>query len=587
LLAVTRAGLAAVRDGYVGAPLALAGAGVARRFLEGLVLALPAALLLAWLGSRAARRPAQTGLPLLLATTFLGYLFATFRLPADPYYAPGLTSTRAVTAHVAALCAALGAAWILAGRPRVPLLRPAAALLAGLALLAAGLRTGRARVLAGDDRAAWPGRPNVILISLDTLRADRVGALGGDPATTPELDRFAARALRFTHAFTPEPWTLSAHMSLLTGLHPTVHGVDGSRPLPPSVTTLAQVFRAGGYATLAVVDTCPWLEPRYGFDRGFDLYRRVRDDADLKIDRALTYVDDVGSRPFFLFLHLFDAHSDRQRLPYESARADREHFAGWYRGPFEGCEEGLGCASMYLREVNRRGLALDAERLRYLASLYDAGVHTLDRKLGRLFRALEGRGLFASSVIAVVADHGEEFQEHGRVLHEQDHAECTAVPLLLYAPGGAAGACDELASLVDVAPTLYELAGLPPPPRAPKEGRAARSLAPLVRGESGAPPPDYLLLDGGPGLAGLRGRRYLLLRHGDGFEAFDLKADPGERAPLEPAAWTPRVHALVGLFAREDSELARLRRSYAESPGAVELPDAELARLRSLGYADE
>src|SRR5688572_347105 len=171
-------------------------------------------------------------------------------------------------------------------------------------------------------------------------------------------------------------------------------------------------------------------------------------DADVKIDWIFSLLDDLDREPFFLFAHYFDAHSDRVRLPYESDAEDMEAFAGWYDGAFDGCDEEL-CASELLYSMSNRGQVLEGADREYLSSLYDAGVRTLDRKLGRLFDGLERRGLLESSVILLVSDHGEEFFEHGRAMHTQNFAECLRVPFLLRPPGGQAGRSDALVSLVD------------------------------------------------------------------------------------------------------------------------------------------
>ena len=260
----------------------------------------------------------------------------------------------------------------------------------------------------GSDPASWPERPSVLLVSLDTLRLDRIGAYGHDRPTTPALDAFAAESLRFDQAFTHHPWTLTAHATMLTGLLPRVHGVLEDRALVDEVVTVAEVFAAADFATLAVVDACTWMDPVFGHDQGFGSYQVLKTDAGPKIDALFTKLDSLDGQPFLAFAHLFDAHSDETRLPYDSAPQHREAFAGWYEGPFDGTHPDWGHSSQLLLRMNAEGEELTGDERRYLEDLYDAGVRTLDDHLARLFDGLEERGLLDTTVVVVVSDHGEE-----------------------------------------------------------------------------------------------------------------------------------------------------------------------------------
>lgn len=572
LVATARTGLAALRDGYVpsgGEWSDLMLLGLSNRWIESFAPALAMAFVLAWLRSRWKDEHA----PLIWAAVmFLTFQFVRFALPPERFYTPSFAGARGVAVHVAAALVAFLAAWILSPRAFLPL--PRTALLASAALVFGALGLGiRA---AGRTPSSWPERPNVILISLDTLRADRLGCYGYEHDTTPELDRFAERAVRFTRALTPQPWTLTAHMSLLTAQHPLVHRVDQDRALPASIPLLSEELRLAGYTTIGIVDECPWMKPTFGFDRGFDVYQRVRDDAEAKIDRIARYLDDAGTAPLFLFAHFFDAHSDRRILPYESAPEDRESLAGWYEGDFTGCEPELGCASLYLDAINRRGETIDPERLRYVSSLYDAGVRSLDRKLGRLFRELEQRGLFETSIVVVTADHGEEFQEHGKLLHEQLVAPCVNVPLLVRTPDvEQARAVEALVSLMDVGPTLLELCGQDP------ALRGGSSLVPLLRGDSAAS--RSVLLDSGAGEFVLHTEEGLAWRTSDG----DLLARRGGSG--EPSAiveGTPEAELRDRLVA-EIERLRALGDRHGQNAQAVDLQELDVDSLRALGYTGD
>jgi arylsulfatase A-like enzyme len=369
-------------------------------------------------------------------------------------------------------------------------------------------------------------------------------------------------------------------MSMLTSLYPSAHGVGVDRALPRDVPTLAEQLGREGYATLAVVDVAYWMSPRFGFDRGFDLYHVMPRYAELKVEWMLSLLDDLGRRPFFLFAHFYDVHSDKQRLPYESDPEDMESLAGWYEGDFTGCGERL-CASELLYDMAERGEVLAGEDREYLSSLYDAGLRTLDRKLGRLFDGLEARGLFEDSVILVTSDHGEEFFEHGRAMHTQNFDECLHVPFILRPPGGGTGRADAVVSLVDVAPTLLAFCGLAP------ELAQGVSLAPLLAGGGLEPARDHVLIDGRAGQLGLRTRRWALVPTAGRLAAYDAEREPAQQREMtldgEPAGELARLRAvLVG--ERERLRLVRAR----FGPGAqADLSGGAREALRALGYLGE
>jgi arylsulfatase A-like enzyme len=381
-------------------------------------------------------------------------------------------------------------------------------------------------------------------------------------------------------------------MTMMTGLPPTVHGVDEDHGLPNSIPTLAERLSAAGWATVGVTDRVPWLDDKYGFARGFDLYRRILNDASLKIDRILTHVDNLDQRPFFLFAHFDDVHSDWGGLPYVAEPEDAERFAGWYTGDFDGCVEDLGCASDWMKAVDDRELPVDEDVVAYVSSLYDAGLATFDRELARWFDALEARGVLDRSVVLVLSDHGEEFREHGRFLHAQRYDECLRVPFLLRTPDSVGGSTDALVCMVDVAPTLLELAGLPPLGL----GRSVAGELAGKRGADGAPgspaEPPVVVLDDGNGIHGLRGERWAVMRVAAGWEVYDLAADPGQATDLAQDGRVPdelpaEVHELVRRVQRERERLVELGELVSdERPGAA-LTDDERERLRALGYLGE
>ena len=531
--------------------------------------------------------------PLAGLYAFLGWAFLTLRLPAEVHGHPGLDTGRGLAANAAAAALALGLATLLF----LPLLTSRDALGARLVAALVGLsrqvrRVGLALAVPLLVLWAWPrvvtgpagGPPNLILISIDTLRPDRVGAYGHTAGTTPNLDAFAAEALRFDHAFSHHPWTLTAHATMLTGLHPTAHGVDRDRALSPRVPTVAALLQDAGYATYGVADDNEWLNARYGYARGFQRYRQLEGGAEHKVTEVLDGLEDWVDAPFFLFAHFYDVHSDWDRLPYDADDRDHAVHAGWYRGDWEGCDPERGCASRLLAAMNADGDVLPEEERRYLSSLYDAGVATFDRKLGVLLDGLEAAGRFEDTVIVITSDHGEEFFEHGKALHGQHYDECLRVPLLVRLPGGARGGevLDDLVGLVDLAPTLLELAGLDPTevlPATQGHSLAAR----LAGGERG--PRRGVLLDTSDGIFGLRTRTHAVLRGPGTWELYDLRADPGQtESVMDELAGSTESEALRLLLRELRGEAKTFAAAYDDGQALADFEADAAARMADLGY---
>ncbi len=356
------------------------------------------------------------------------------------------------------------------------------------------------------DGAARPGA-NVLLVTLDTVRADRVGCYGGAVAT-PALDRLAREGVRFAQASSPAPLTLPAHASLLSGLLPPAHGLrnNGAGAFPADRPTLATALAARGYRTAAFLGAFV-LDRRFGLDRGFATYddeiERGPDTApsleaerrgDQVVDRALAWLERPGEndQPFFLWVHLYDAHA-----PYAPPAPFRERHAG---------------------------------------RPYDGEVAFADAQVGRLLAALDRLGLAGDTVVAVAADHGEALGEHGELTHGFFLYEPTLhVPLLLRAPGNFRGGTvvETPVGLADLGPTLSGLVEGGLAVAAP-EGLAGRDLsAALLAGEE--PPAADLYAEthypevfGWSRLAALR-RREVKYVDAPRPELYDLRRDPGEK----------------------------------------------------------
>jgi len=531
--------------------------------------------------------------PLAGLYAFLAWGHLTMRLPVEQYGYPGFGSARGIAANAIAA----GCALLLATLLFLPLLAPAGALgkrfvgalltlsrltrVSGLALLVIVVGLWALPRGGADDE-----RPNLILISIDTLRADHVGAYGYEGGTTPNLDRFAAEAVRFDSAFSHHPWTLTAHATMLTGLHPSAHRVDRDRALSPRVPTLAGLLQDEGYATLGVADENEWLNERYGFARGFQDYRQIEGGADLKVQQILDGLEDWAHSPFFLFAHFYDVHSDWEQLPYESELADRLRHAGWYEGDFDGCDGERGCASRLLATMNETGERLEEDELRYLESLYDAGISTFDRQLGVLLEGLEAAGRFDDSIILITADHGEEFFEHGKALHGQHYDECLSVPFLLRLPGGRFGgtSLDDLVALVDITPTLLEAAGLDPAEVLP--GTQGRSVLPLARGEQ-TDPRLGVLLDTGNGVFGLRTPGYSVLHGARDWELYDVVRDPGQTQSLFEGTPDEDVALRLRLLLKDMREATlSFGALYDDGAPLEDIDQAAADQMAALGYLE-
>jgi arylsulfatase A-like enzyme len=326
--------------------------------------------------------------------------------------------------------------------------------------------------------ASWrKPRPNVVLISIDTLRPDRLSLYGYDRSTTPNLDAWAAtQASVFRSAVSQAPWTLPAHVSMLSGLDPFSHGVNhSSRTIPPSLVMLADSLRDAGYRTLAVTGGT-LLHPRYGFSQGFDRYwyfagnRSVGRELDEELKRALAWLDEAENSPFFLFFHTYEVHTPyRSREPYFSRFSDLPRVEDM-RIEIPEPEASTG----FLWEVDRSNLRLvepdslgnlDGPALVELASAaYDSGIAYVDEQLAKLFRKLRERGLEESTIVVLTSDHGEMLGEHGLVNHRYLYEENILVPLIIADPGGrgAGRVIPDQVRSVDIVPTILELAGLTP-----------------------------------------------------------------------------------------------------------------------------
>lgn len=329
---------------------------------------------------------------------------------------------------------------------------------------AGGVILGLASLLA----SSCPGRPaepelprptrGYLLVSFDTLRADHLGAYGYERDTSPFFDRLAARGTLFAQAIVQYPSTLTSHMSMLTGLYPLEHGVyPPDAVLPPEIETVAEVFQRHGFRTAAHTEG-GYVRGRYGFRRGFDEFR-ARDrrgprEIERTFARGVRFLEGLGPEDrFFLFLHTYAVHA-----PYRPPEGYQDLF--WPGEPPPGAFPPTG---PLLARHNVEGGTLSPEVLAYFSALYDATIRHADDALRDLFAELDRLGLAGDVTVILTSDHGEELQEHGRMNHEQLYQEVMRVPLLVLHPDRRSPVRHRLpVESVDLAATLYELAGIEP-----------------------------------------------------------------------------------------------------------------------------
>ena len=308
----------------------------------------------------------------------------------------------------------------------------------------------------------------IILISFDTLRADSLGIYGYHRNTSPFIDAFAQESIVFENAIAQAPWTLPSHMSIMTSLYPTSHGVvETDLRLADEQVTLAELLRAGGYQTAAFTSGGPMSEV-YGFDQGFDTYDHKWITIEQLLPKVKEWLETNKSNPFFLFIHSFDIHD-----PYKPPPPYKAIFHNFpYTGTLLPNNKTLKAASVKELDVND-------EDLRHFRALYDGGIRYTDEKIGEFLSYLRDSGLEDRSLIIITADHGEEFKEHGSFLHGRLYYRPNLhVPLIMRIPHYPRREIriNEFVQSIDLLPTILDVAGLPSHPNA-----QGRNLLPSIK----------------------------------------------------------------------------------------------------------
>ena len=431
--------------------------------------------------------------------------------------------------------------------------------------------------------AERPRLTNVILISLDTVRADHLSVYGYHRPTTPNLARLARESVVFEQAFTPTPWTVPAHMSLFTSLYPSVHSISHLTPQSDMSKMLPEMLEDAGFQTAAFV--APVLSEDYGFSKGYNHYfrpERVRA-AGIMVDHALEWLAQdpgrpvVREQPVFLFLHLFDVHH-----PYEPPWPFDTAYVPAYRPN--------------IRDISRshpyeQDKELSTEELSEVVALYDGEIAYADFEIGRFLDELAALDLYDSSLIVVFGDHGEGFLEHGLMNHGNSvYDELIRIPLLIRFPRArhAGRRVEEPVQLIDVTPTILREVGVEPLPV--MQGSLLLDTLPATDSRRSAYASEAFA-------ACLRTSSWKLIENPPSrfekiprairaeYELYDLKKDPKEQNNLA-AALPDRVQSMartLGVIAKDNRAL-RMRMRKALKVRELELTEDQVRELKALGY---
>lgn len=425
---------------------------------------------------------------------------------------------------------------------------------------------------------------NVILVSIDTLRADHLGCYEYPRDTTPNIDSFRKEAVLFRSTIAQAPSTTVSHGAMLTSLIPSFHGAFMTRrsPISSSVPTMAEILHQHGYRT-ASFNGGAQLRKDFGFDRGFDIYESFQGAPTLdrfsdRVREGIDWIQQAGDRKFFLFLHSYDVHH-----PYAPDHNHLDYFAKDYAGALE-----VPISPDTLTRINSKKLEVSRRDLQFIVDTYDAEIRGMDVAFGTLIEFLRSSKLLDRTIIVFTSDHGEEFGEHGSwgwhatTLFD----ELLRVPLLIKFPNqrhGGATINDQVRS-IDILPTVLETLNMERFPHF-----QGVSLVPLLRGEKLAESQQFALSQ-----EDTRGRVPPTSIQTSQWKAlpsklFDLNQDPGEHTDV--AGRFADVHK--ALRTRVDTELALAGTSASSTQAARSMEKEEAAidpntleQVRALGYVN-
>jgi len=402
---------------------------------------------------------------------------------------------------------------------------------------------------------------NVVLISVDTLGSDHMGLYEYFRNTTPFLDSFSKNGLIFENSYSADSYTLPSHMSIFTSLYPSEHLVGKNNfnfTLNPNDTTLTEILKSHGYSTGAIV-SLPYLSSYYGYSRGFDFYNEdaLQNTSDRKADvinqAAFNWVQQNEGKKFFLFLHYSEVHS-RWLLPKE-----------YYNLYNPESSEMWNTSSDELDKLN-----LTQDQLKNPVAIYDGSVNFIDKTIGNVVDFLQQKNLAGKTIIIITADHGEEFDEHGRIGHGHGvYQEVIRVPLIIVYPHGKRGVVQDFASGIDIAPTVLNLLGLPVPPQ--------------FEGQSLINPHRNFVISEYNSLATLIQNNSKIIVNSDnsGIEFYNLSSDPKELASINDSKLYVQYDSFLSGKMQNFEQQSKI---YGGMPDAKNFDASLIKHLRELGY---
>jgi arylsulfatase A-like enzyme len=443
-----------------------------------------------------------------------------------------------------------------------------------------------------------PDVPNVLLISIDTLRPDHLGCYGYARPTSPRLDQLASEGVLFENAISSTSWTLPAHAALFTSLADSVHGCyDTDHKLPPNLVTLAERFAAGGYRTVGFFSG-PYLHPAFGLDQGFEHYENCtsyaqamegkpiadwgqdtdimrsshRDITNPIVYKAVkSWLDLNRDSTFFMFIHMWDVHFDFIPPPPYDTMFD-PHYTG----------DVTGEDFLFDESINQN---MPQRDLDHLIALYDGEIRWTDHHVGMILDELNHTDLLDKTIVAVTSDHGTEFFEHRQKAHRKTlFDEVIRIPLIVRCPWRLAPGTRirHQVRIVDIGPTLLQLAGLPP-----AVDVMGHSLVPLATNR----PLDFNnlavseLFSVGRRIRSIRTLEWKFTDHRtrDMRWYVELLTDPRERQPLKD--WTTsRGRQILARYERVVEDLNARRSRTVTATERSEIPEKVLKQLETLGY---
>jgi arylsulfatase A-like enzyme len=435
--------------------------------------------------------------------------------------------------------------------------------------------------------ASTPKPPKgIILISLDTLRADHLGTYGYHRNTSPTIDAFAEGSITFENAVVQSPWTLPSHMSIMTSLYPSFHGVVdiSTSSQGEKCIKLAELLHEGGYQTAAFVDG-GFVSGHWGFHPGFDVYDDQGGGIAQILPRAKRWLHKHKAAPFFLFLHCYDIHTPyNPPPPYNSMFHDFDYTGN------------LVPSNITLSAANRNKLRVSDQDLRHFIALYDGCIRYTDEKIGEFLSYLEDVRLADKTLIIITSDHGEEFKEHDGFFHKQLYYRPNLhVPLIMRVPNYPVKQVriQELVQSIDLLPTILEITGLPP-----HEQAQGKSLLPVIRRHTNFVSTFFLRLlhrfekDGEVSLA----------EYKPSYEQWSIISDSGYQLIYDTDSGRQQLFDInddplaQNNIVKEHNDitqqlLSQLQKVYNTKPNQIvsekiDLDDTTREQLRALGYID-